>query len=340
MKKQCALIPFVLLISCGTEPTKPINLQTSDDSQVASTVSLLDPQNAKVINVSTPSASPASAGSSLNVPRFTVDLSGADYVQVLRCSSSYELTVPTGERARDISTDRSDELKYAFVNAIADTSHCRLIASEYAAANIFDLPAKSGKFYYVLNPCVAKENAISNVTSFCSYRLAFSDVIDFQTSITDDFALAAEGLAGAQARFSATFTQLQVLARDIKSETESCENIAHVDAARKAALTGLVGLAAFGVQAATGLVIAGPAADILGVKSAIGIANKFLQTDTSAQPVVACPAADASRQHFAEVATSVNTALESVIKARSVLSSLESGYAALDTQTLAKDGGQ
>lgn len=345
LKRFTAAFIITTLAACGTAPERKageVTLAGSDDGKGDQQIPLIDkvdPATVRIDIVSQPTVRAASEGSTLKVPKVGITLNQADFVQVLRCRTGYTLRTPMGEVAKDLSpTDpsRTEKSRYAWANAFGSPLDCSLVGSQLAAEVITDLAAKTGDFYYVFNPCVIPERSKDSSLKgdkLCSYQLVFSQSLVYENNLSAEFLAKAEQLATAESKFAAHFSRLRFLASEMKMEQEACEARAAVDAARRRFTQGLVNLVGMGIQAATGAVISGPIAQILGVQSVLEAANKFLYgSRTTEYDVPDCPVVKEFENQFASTYAGTNEAINKVISIRNDLAKLHALYAKLDAK--------
>lgn len=159
-------IIYLALVSCRQEASK-INSKANSTSAAVpvATIVPIDPSTAKLTSVSDPTLGNANQDSTLQVP--TITLSGVgkpsstvDYVMVARCNKTLKLTTVFGvdiDKVPQSDPMRLSQLEYVWINSIfGNKQECKLVGTKIAREQIQDLAAKSGNFYYVLNPCLNK----------------------------------------------------------------------------------------------------------------------------------------------------------------------------------------
>lgn len=342
--KNITALCLVTLISaaCSTETPRPrVGAAPSPtphgaDGEFGAPINPVDPSTAQVSVVAQPSLAPASVESQLRVPQFNVTYQNADFVEVLRCRAAYVFRVPTGEDARTLGPDRASDLRFAWADAFGTPNECQLVGAKMARDAIQDLAAKSGHYYYALNPCIAKSRSVDQNLSgsnLCSYKLVFTQPIKYENNLTNTFIETARKLALEEGQFAAIFGDLKYLASAIRYEQENCELRQNVATANRAVFTGLVSLLSMSVQVATGAVFAGPVSQILGVNNVVGLAGKFILGNGSGSTIT-CDRVTELSETYRQRTEQIEGQIQNVVKIRTELANLQQGYAKLDAQLL------
>ena len=102
-----------------------------------------------------------------NVPIITFDLGNSDYVKIIRCAAivddgstaGHKLIDASGQYYENITGERKDKEEAgrdAWLIAIADYRRCKIISGKSDGKGFMDIAAKTGSWYYVINPCIKK----------------------------------------------------------------------------------------------------------------------------------------------------------------------------------------
>lgn len=325
---------LLVLVGCGVnEPTK-VKPKSEDVNRVYGTGEAVDPAKAQINLVQDAAISaPTAKSMNLSVPSFTAAFEVADHMQVMRCAKNFVFRTPDGRDAEDVTVKNvkdAENMRYAWMNALSHSSDCNLIGNRISRQDFFDLSAKSGDFFYILNPCIDTNRSIYpdvNHPQQCSYKLKFTKALNFVSTLSADVLATAQKLNEAEGKFSAMFTQMQSLAGYIQIKQKSCVQEALVDQARRTAFDAVTQLVSMAVPAVSNIVISGPIADILGVQNIFDVAKKFVlgtigQPQINSSGTVACPVADTLQSQFQGLVGSVDGALKSVVDIRNQLSKL------------------
>lgn len=339
------LLSLNTLVSCGDSPSRQPGENTKNDGgpnndndvTVQFELPKISPSSAEIAIANQPLVLAASEGSTLQVPSFGISYNNADTVQILRCNSQYKFKVPTGELVSEVDPTRTDLFRYAWVNALASTNSCTLVAGSAARPHFQDLSVSAGNYFYALNPCVLKERSSDTSASgndLCSFKLAFTEEVSApENSLNIEFAELTKQLYLAEGKFAASFYRLKSLASAIRYEQEACERTAHVNATISAAFKGLVSLAGFALQTTTGFALTGPLSSLLGVQDAMGLAVKFLApAPYDPDAPLQCAGVDAYKKDFDSAKSSVDRILEEILSVRSKMSDVDQRYADLERQ--------
>lgn len=185
-------------------------------------------------------------------PTMTLNLSNADYVQVIRCAASFQmktlsgLTIsPTDGNPPPNSTP--DDRKWAWSAALNDSHNCKIVG-EYLPGPIYaDIAAASGSFYYIINPCIKAEKSTTGQEA-CSYKLSFSNrVYDFVNSFNDTVLDKAIELSKANANLLSLVDDLRISSKLLELRLDACEGRYAFNETEKALKRGFVMLGLFSV---------------------------------------------------------------------------------------------
>lgn len=103
------------------------------------------------------------------LPEFEVKRENSSFLTVLRCTEKVKL--------EDAKGDWSDRLMQW--NAAFGDPSCRLIGTHILNLKILDQSADKGRYFYVLNPCVAEESSSINKED-CSYRYVKTEIVEVE----------------------------------------------------------------------------------------------------------------------------------------------------------------
>ncbi|MFK7873842.1 MAG: hypothetical protein AB8C84_11870 [Oligoflexales bacterium] len=162
-----------------TQPDPNVNEPTEEaldnldaiDSTSLELIGDLNPLDA-ALKISTPTLENIAAIQDVKAPSFSIKLENADFYQILRCQSDYQI--------RDYREQSIFERRQAWKEAFNNSYSCSLIAREGVNAIFQDLALQTGSFRYIINPCVS-ETRSSTGQQDCSYQLAISPVIEMQS---------------------------------------------------------------------------------------------------------------------------------------------------------------
>lgn len=290
------------------------------------------PEQASASITTAPVVAAASEESRLKVPVLAFARQNADFVMIARCPKSFVMRTPAGDDIKTLAPTlptRLSQLRWAWQNAAFDAAGCRLVGSYVARDKFEDLAAKSGSFYYVINPCVMKERS-TNPTENCSYNLSISEpVSNYTNTLSAEFLAEAENLANAEATFAGIYSQLYFIAQSIQVNQDACERQWAFEQSRANFFQGLKSLVAIGIGAAVGGIMSGGAATIQGAKTGLGIASALFPERNATPPK--CPVVDDLITKATAVTGRAEGAQKAVLDVRAKLSELNSAYAKLDS---------
>lgn len=199
-------------------------------------------------------------------PQIRFQKTYADYVSVLRCAASYKFETLQGEiiRASNKTFTKSDK-KWAWSQAMNDYRTCKIVSSYLTAEEYADIPAPSGNFYYVVNPCLNAENTDSGADE-CSYDLSFTqDLVDYENAFIDKMREKAIELTLAQSSLYTKLDSVRIIAKKFEIQLKRCEEFYAFKETQKALRRGLIMIGLSAVGAAAGAVI--------GTATPLGTAN-------------------------------------------------------------------
>jgi hypothetical protein len=218
---------------------------------------------------------------SMSVPTLSIlSYENSDFVKVLRCNSDYELRSPTGKIDSLISA-RSDDLRWAWQEAIGAFQQCKIVFTWETRNLIPDLAASSGKFFYIVNPCIFEKNSTTKKTE-CSYRLQVTEPVAYVNQLDQAFLASAVELNAAEGSLAALFQELRYNARQIEFHQNLCEENAARKAANAAFWHGVKTIASVSIGAVMGGITAGPLGALEGAEKGLSVAEELF--GASAKP--------------------------------------------------------
>lgn len=145
-------------------------------------------------------------------PSFTIEKGHASFVKIMRCNAGYVLRTVTGQRLESLAglTNALDERKDMWLIAFSEYDNCKLVAENYVLSSFVDISAKTGTYYYVVNPCINAENSSSGRQS-CSYNFGLTESIQFENKMLE---AATELAAGLQRATNAMFAAIHKVGRE------------------------------------------------------------------------------------------------------------------------------
>lgn len=321
------------------EPSPNLNEKES----IAKYLLAVDPSSAKVSLDVEPFLSPATENSTLMVPTFSLtglEKHTADYVQIARCNTGTQLKTATGIKLEDIAADSSlrlQQLKWIWINNIwGNSSNCKILggpSSHVARERFKDLSAKTGNFFYVINPCLRKER--STQKEVCSYNLIVTPSIAHTNTLTEEFIALSEQLAIAEATLAGFYSQLYYSAQAIRMQKETCESNYAISQASQNFWKGFLSLSIGGVSAAIAGTLSGGTAALQAFKTGMSLSVGFFKKWPPVPNV--CPTADKLIQTAQATSEQLPGALKNVLEIRVKLSEINSAYGALDKSILEND---
>ena len=215
-----------------------------------------DPDRAEVSIVQTRVV--ASTAWGVEVPILKVQKSSADYVEVLRCKSSHQITLPDGSPLQEALAYAQEEaasselLRWAWTEASGNAHACRMVSRRFSGAAFQDLASPAGSHYYVLNPCVTETFLAPEKKFNCSFKLQISAPVRVIKSTKDLLREALSVHLQAQAEATGLLAKLQYTAERIAINRELCEKGQIVEERSANLWNGMVQLAAIGLTSVVG----------------------------------------------------------------------------------------
>jgi hypothetical protein len=211
-----------------------------------------------VVRLSKPLALTASSlVKGMQVPGFTLDFQQADFAQVLRCAASYKLTTLSGVSLPDAGSSLgSDELQWAWSQAINQSNYCTSVGMYVVSTELEDITANAGRYYYVINPCVAANHSLSG-KEICSYKLVFTSVLTTQEGFSAQLATEAQKLTQLEAQLNASSQNAVLLAQQIEHHLRACEDKWAHDSHMLTFRSGIANLGAMTVGTVIGMNVMG-----------------------------------------------------------------------------------
>lgn len=158
-------------------------------------------------------------------PSLNIKYPTADYVKIMRCTGSFVLRTITGQRLEDVEGqfDAIEAKKDMWLIAFSQYDRCRLVGENYSLTNFLDISAKTGTYYYIINPCVRKEHAKTNKEA-CSYNFSITDPIQYESSFLENMTERAIELQKATNAMWAAIHEVADQAEKLALRLTACEN--------------------------------------------------------------------------------------------------------------------
>ena len=191
--------------------------------------------------------SPSKILPDFSAPMLEIDKKNADFVKILRCSSNYEFIDVTGTAITKIVEERAryEGSKDAWALAIADYRSCKVIGEQIWSPSYLDLSAKTGSFYYVVNPCITKKQS-STKKEECSFNLERTENIKFTNALDEKLRKNFVTISEVTNEIDRLAAELSKLAKLLEGRIEACEDyVARINSDR-AFTRGLTMMAIFG----------------------------------------------------------------------------------------------
>lgn len=226
------LIIITTTVACIRKKSSPIAEPTPasvPQSGAALTLAELDPTKAKT-SVQATEVKSEIFGESYKLPYFEITYSGATYVQILRCQEDYRSFL---QQAITDNKDRPQpDQKWPWLNSIGNAAFCELASRYTILEKFYDVGAKNGTFFYVLNPCVSAEFS-KTAKDECSHNLTLTSKIEYTDSPSLAFAKKAGELDNAESAFDAAMTKYSALSRMLVQQKEQCQGAFDADIANQ-----------------------------------------------------------------------------------------------------------
>lgn len=259
------------------------------------------------------------------VPSLTLTLNNASYATVHRCSASYKLVYGNG-RQELASLPKTDpeyamHAKDAYGRIGTEGSSCESISPEAATPQVNDYGARTGRFYYVINPCVSKDKSSSGQAG-CSYDLQITQVIDYTNTRAKAEVEILSGLYNAEGELYSIFQNMN---QTIRIANESLAVCTLGEAQRQAAQRHLAGFVSI-VSAVGGALLN----LIPGVGTILSTAvNLITGVITQQRPTIpaGCPDAEMEFQKYDELQAQLGDAASRLLQNRQKLYELDKQYA-------------
>jgi len=235
---------------------------STDSSSNGSSVSTLKDPNAAAGTINQTIGMQSSdilQNANILFPAITFTKTTADFFQVIRCAASYDVVTLQGTSIRNGGNTKftMDDLKWAWGQALNDSKNCKIVGQYVTNSPYVDLPAPSGAFYYVANPCVAISDS-STGQEGCSYQLSFTKpTIDYENTFIDNLRDLATQYETAQGVLSADLDDLRITAKKFEVALDLCEEYFAFTETEKSLKRGLIALGLNLVGAVAGGVVGG-----------------------------------------------------------------------------------
>lgn len=266
--EESPTLPKIAMTNSGGPPEGSNKSDTDGIQKIA-------PNDAavRVVNDVHLQAAPIAEG--IEIPFVEVETNSvATYIQILRCSSDYEFVDLFGKKLNRTTSDRKDN-EWAWTQAIQNSSHCLLTHDNHPGGTIGDLAIGTGTFYYVYNPCVARDGSATGSPG-CSFRLQYSSVFKYRSLLQEGVVDASVKVAKAEMRVNGILQELRVLAILIEQNLKACEDILANEHRINQLRHFLVQFGVFTVGAYLGITLFGPIMALMISQMGVGMLSPII----------------------------------------------------------------
>ncbi|MEN9528718.1 MAG: hypothetical protein RI932_591 [Pseudomonadota bacterium] len=324
-----ALATSALLVACVDAPSAPP--RPPNNLSPSSTVKL-DPRKASATAaVETREQSGIAKGA---YPSLTMTLNGADYAEVWRCAASFKLVYGNGlqELSKLSKTDPeySRIAKESFERMRTEGSSCEAIATNASTPQVNDYGARSGKFYYIINPCVSASNS-STGNGGCSYSLQVTSPLEYTNTRTKAEVDILNGMYQAEGSMYALFNEMKDTIESMNAIATTCvlDEADRIAAAQRNAgwmklISSVAGTVVNALVPGVGTLLSTAVNGIISLKQQQATAANF-----------DCPGAKDKQVRYDELSAQVATIAQQVLEKRQKLAQLDAQYASVDKELTA-----
>jgi hypothetical protein len=170
-------------------------------------------------------------------PTIDFERVNSDYVEIIRCNSSFKFTDSLGKNIRDEEVNLVAK-KSAWLRSIEFTNNCFFVQTKATDPPFLDFTVDSGSYYYVLNPCLKADNTLDNKDR-CSYNLFFSNnIIMGSNAFSERSRILAKKLIVKENAISELAYKASALSYLITKRIESCESKVALEQERHRKISG------------------------------------------------------------------------------------------------------
>ena len=195
----------------------------------------------------------------VNVPKIDIDLEDSDYVEILRCAASYNFVDNMGQDVFELDDSKGSlrSKKESWTTALNDYLYCKIINNKISSESAQDMSCPTGRFYYIINPCIEKINSTTGQDD-CSYNISKSETIEYQEAIRQQLRDQAIELSKVEQKLYEKTNDAAVLATLLNIKLKACEDQIATESALKSFYAGTAHFAAFALLFVTVGVTSGP----------------------------------------------------------------------------------
>lgn len=175
---------------------------------------IIDPEKVEVVSTQV-SIKNQLFGKNFQTPVLTMSFKGNDFVQILRCDTSFRPTA-----VAKLGSGR-EEKKWMWYDAIGNIKHCRFAARRATSREFQDIAANNGHFFYIVNPCISQTLSQKGIEQ-CSFHLAVTESISFEQTMSAAFLEKAGELETAEDQFNQAILQLNYLSQRLLNISQQC----------------------------------------------------------------------------------------------------------------------
>lgn len=238
----------------------------------------LDPSRAAVVVQKEVKQAPSVLFDGVTVPTISLAFQKADYVQILRCSASFKFKTQDGKLVENVSQTASNqsELKWAWTMAWNQKDSCEIVTEMTPSITYPDIAAPTGRFYYILNPCISKIHSTENRDS-CSYLTQVTSAFSYTNLFQEEMRRKAIDLSNGESSLRALMEQVQIISGTLSTAIIDCENYWAQHDAMESLRSGLAELAVFVGVAVIGFAFGGGLMVLFYADMAAMIGNMFME---------------------------------------------------------------
>ncbi|MBM3381291.1 MAG: hypothetical protein FJY29_02505 [Betaproteobacteria bacterium] len=321
-----AVAAAVLLVACVDTP--PPTRKSSNLAPSGAAVKM-DPRKANATaSVETREQTGIAKGA---YPSLTMTLNGADYAEVWRCAASFKLVYGNG--LKELSSVAKSDPEYtriakeSFERMRTEGSSCEAISINASTPQINDYGARSGNFYYVINPCVSASNS-STGAGGCSYALQITSPLTYTNTRAKAEVEILSGMYQAEGNMYALFNEMKDTIESMNAIATTCvlDEADRIAAAQRNAgwmklISSVAGAVVNTLVPGVGTLLDAAVKGIIGLQQQRATAANF-----------DCPGAKDKQARYDELSAQVATIAQEVLEKRQKLAQMDAQYAAVDKQ--------
>ena len=213
----------------------------------------------------------------------------ADFYQVQRCHHSVVLQTsdnkdPTSPDYRADKISRERDYLYIWGNATTEAVGCRFLDGVHVSDPFIDLVVGSGKFFYLIRPCVMAKHSVYGNKRTCHYKFYKTEVVTYKDELHIKKRRTMSQLSEYATDLEFTYAKIGGVMKEMAGYLQTCEFNEAQKIAAKRRLAGITKVALTVTSAVVATVTTGPQSAFAATSLTIKLTDKLFSGISNAVP--------------------------------------------------------